>query len=52
MAETIEERGRHLGAAEHAGPIGEGEIGGEDDGGLLVEATDQMEEELTARLGE
>ena len=49
MGETIEERGRHLGVAEHARPLAEGKIGGDDDRGLLVEPADQVEEELAAR---
>ena len=51
MGEAIEERGRHLGVAEDAGPFAEGEVGGDDDGGLLVEPADQVEEELAAGLG-
>ena len=50
MSEAIEERGRHLGVAEDAGPFAEGKVGGDDDGGLLVEAADQVEEELAAGL--
>src|SRR5262249_39614233 len=49
MGETIEERSRHLGIAEHARPLAEGEVGGDDDRGLLVEPADQVEEELPAR---
>ena len=51
MSEAIEESGRHLGVAEDAGPFAEGKVGGDDDGGLLVEPADQVEEELTAGLG-
>src|SRR3546814_10487772 len=36
MGEPIEERGRHLGVAEHAGPFAEAEVGGDDDAGALV----------------
>ena len=43
VGEAIEERGGHLGVAEHARPFAEGEVGGDDDGGLLVEAADQVE---------
>jgi len=49
MGEAVEERGRHLGVAEHARPLAEGEVGGDDDRGLLVEPADQVEEELAAR---
>jgi hypothetical protein len=52
MGETVEQRGGHLGVAEHARPVAEGEIGGDDDGGALVEPADQMEEQLAAGLGE
>ena len=52
MGEAIEERRGHLGVAEDAGPFGEGEIGGDDDGGALVKPAHQMEEQLPAGLGE
>ena len=50
MGQAVEERGRHLGIAEHAGPFAEREIGGDDDGGTLVKAADEVEQELTAGL--
>jgi hypothetical protein len=52
MGETIEQRGRHLGVGEDAGPFAEGEIGGDDDRGALVEPADEVEQELAAGLGE
>ena len=52
MGEAVEQRGRHLGIAEHARPFAEGEIGRDDDRGPLVEAADQMEQQLPAGLGE
>jgi hypothetical protein len=52
MRETIEQRGGHLGVAEHARPFAEGEIGRDDDGGALVEAADEVEVELSAGLRE
>ena len=52
MSEAIEQRRRHLGIAEHAGPFAEGEVGGDDDRGALVEPTDEVEQELSAGLGE
>ena len=52
VGETIEQRGRHLGIAEDGGPFSEGQIGGEDDRGALVEPADQMEQQLSAGLGE
>jgi len=52
MSEAVEQRGCHLGVAEDGGPLAEGEVGGDDDRGLLVEAADEMEEKLTAGLRE
>ena len=52
MCEAIEQRGRHLGVGEHARPFAECEIGGDDDRGALVEAADEVEQELAAGLGE
>lgn len=46
------QHGGHLGIAEHGGAIAEGEVGGDDDRGLLVEHADQMEQELSAGSGE
>lgn len=51
MGEPIEQRSGHVGAAEHRGPFAEGEIGGDDDRGALVEPADQMEEVLAAGVG-
>jgi hypothetical protein len=36
MGQAVEQRGRHLGVAEDAGPLAEGEVRGDDDGGALV----------------
>src|SRR4029079_16841871 len=52
MSQSVVQRGCHLGIAEHAGPLSEGEVGGDDDGGTLVKAADEMEQKLTARLCE
>src|SRR5438874_2514510 len=51
MGQPVEQRGGHLGVAEHAGPFSEGEIGGDDDGGALVKPADEMEQKLAAGLG-
>ena len=51
MREPVEERGGHLGVAEHARPLAKGEIGGNEDRGALVEPADEVEEELAAGLG-
>ncbi len=52
MGQPVEQRGRHFGIAEHARPFAERKIGGDDDGGALVEPADEVEQELAARLGE
>jgi hypothetical protein len=52
VREPVEERGGHLCVAEDARPFAEGEVGGHEDGGLLVEAADEVEEQLAAGLGE
>src|SRR6202453_2540813 len=49
VGKTIEQRGRHLGVAEHGGPLAEAEIGRDDDAGALVELAEQMEEQGSAR---
>ena len=51
VGQAVEKRGRHLGIPEHAGPFTEGEIGGEDDGGALVEPADEMEQQLADWVG-
>src|ERR1700722_8824600 len=45
VGETVEQRGRHLGVAEHGGPLAEAEISRDDDAGALVELAQQMEEQ-------
>src|ERR1700676_4525042 len=45
VSETVEQRGRHLGVAEHGGPLAEAEISRDDDAGALVEFAQQMEEQ-------
>ena len=44
MGEAIEQRGCHLGIAEHACPFAEAEVGGDDDAGLFVEPGEQVEQ--------
>jgi hypothetical protein len=46
VRKPVEERAGHLGVAEDARPLAEGEVGGDENGGLLVEAADEVEEEL------
>src|SRR5262249_34941486 len=48
VREAVEQRRGHLGIAEHLRPLGEGEVGGDDDRSALVEPADQMKEELAA----
>ena len=48
VGEPVEHGGGHLGITEDLGPIGEGEIGGDQQGGILVELADQMEQQLAA----
>jgi hypothetical protein len=43
VGQAIEQRGGHLGVAEHAGPFTEGEVRGDDDRGPLVEPADEVE---------
>lgn len=43
MSKSIEQRGGHLGVAEHAGPFAEAQVGSDDDAGARVQLTEQME---------
>ena len=43
VSERVEQRGGHLGVAEHGRPLAEGEVGGDDDRGALIEPADEME---------
>src|SRR6516225_7728888 len=52
MRETVEQRRCHLRIAEHARPLAKGQISGHDHRGPLVEAANQMEQKLSASLGE
>src|SRR5208283_4339650 len=52
VGEAIEQRGGHFWVAEHSRPFAEGEIGGDQDRGTLVEPADEVEEELSAGQGE
>ena len=52
VREAIEQCGGHFGIAEDGRPFTEGEIGGYDDRGAFIEPADEMEEKLTASLGE
>ena len=50
VGKPIEQRSGHLGAAEHAGPLSEGEVGGDDDGCALVKPADEVEQKLVGRI--
>ena len=52
MGEAVEQRSRHLGVTEDGWPFAEGEIGGDDDRGALIELAHEMEEQLPAGLSE
>ena len=52
MGQAIEQRGRHLGVREDARPFPEGQIGGHQHRGALVEPADEVEQELAAGLSE
>ncbi len=43
VSELVEQRGGHLGVAEHGRPLAEAEVGGDDDRGALIEPADEME---------
>jgi hypothetical protein len=50
VSEAVEQRRRHLGIDEDGWPFAEGEIGRDDDGRALIEAADEMEQQLAASL--
>src|SRR5258708_4599587 len=52
MSQAVEHGGGHLGIAEHLRPIGEGEIGGDQQRCVFVELADQVEQQLSAGLAE
>ena len=52
MGEPVEQGRGHLGIAKHVGPFAERQVGGDQDGSLLIEAADQVEQQLAAGLGE
>lgn len=52
VGEPVEQRRGHLGFTEDSGSLGEAEVGGNDQTGLLVEFADQVEEQGPADLRE
>lgn len=52
MRQAIEQRSGHLRVAEDGGPISERQVCGDDDRGAFVKPAEQVEEQLSASLGE
>lgn len=52
MGQAVEERGRHLGIAEHGRPFAKVKVGRHDDGCSLVKSADEVEQELSTGLRE
>ena len=51
MGDAVEQGGGHLGIAEYAHPFGEGQVGGDDQRGLLVKLADQMDSKAPPEAG-
>ena len=52
VGQAVEQRGGHLGVVEDPGPFTEGEVGGDNQAGALVEFAQQMEQQGAAGLRE
>ena len=52
VRQAVEHGGGHLGVTEHLRPVGEGEVGGDQQRCVLVELADQVEQQLPAGLAE
>src|SRR3954451_15704471 len=52
VGEPVEHGGCHFGVTEDLGPVGECQVGGDQQRGVLVELADQMEQQLAAGLAE
>ena len=52
MGDAIEQRGGHLGIAEHGGPFAERQVGRDDHRRAFVQLADKMKQQLAARAGE
>jgi len=52
VGEPVEQSSCHLGIAEDAGPLIEGQVCGDDDGRALVELADEVEQQLATGLSE
>ena len=51
VSEAVKECRCHLGITKDRGPFTKSQIGGDNDGGAFVETADEMEQQLSARLG-
>jgi hypothetical protein len=45
MGGADQQRGRHLGIAEDAGPFAEAQVGGDHDAGAFIQLAEQMEQQ-------
>ena len=52
MRQPVEQRGGHLGVAEHTRPLGESQVGGDHHAGVLVELREQMKQQGPTGLAE
>jgi hypothetical protein len=52
VGQPVEHGGCLLGVAEHLRPVGEGQIGGDQQRGAFIEFADQVKQQLAARLAE
>ena len=52
MRQPVQQRGSHLFVHEHRRPLGEAEVGCDDNASALVQFADQVEQQCTARLAD
>jgi hypothetical protein len=52
VGQAVQNRGCHFGVSENLWPVGEGEICGDQQGGVFVELSDQVKQQLAAGLAE
>jgi hypothetical protein len=52
VRQAVEQGGGHLGVAEDAGPFAEGQVGGDEHAGALVELAQQVEQQRPTSLAE
>ncbi len=51
IRDPVQQRLAEAGIGDHLGPLGKGQVGGQDDGGLFGSLGDDLKEELGAKLG-